>query len=78
MAIQGEVLTMTIAEAVAARDALLDMLGAGILESGHGDKRIKFATFDELRARIDYLNRFISGVTNARPRAGRVRFGGQE
>ena len=46
---------MTTSEAVAARDALLDMLGAGILESGHGDKRIKFATFDELRARSTIL-----------------------
>ena len=67
---------MTVAEATAAREVLLGMLGAGILESGHGDKRIKFASFEELRARIDYLSRIIDGVTNARPRAGAIRFRG--
>lgn len=67
---------MTIAEATAARDVLLGMLGSGILESGHGDKRIKFANFEELRTRIDYLSRIIDGVTNSRPRAGSIRFRG--
>lgn len=67
---------MTIAEATAARDVLLGMLGSGILESGHGDKRIKFANFEELKARIDYLNRIIDGATGGKPRCGAIRFRG--
>lgn len=76
MAIREEVLIMTIADATAARDVLLEMLGSGILESGHGDKRIKFDSFEELKKRIDYLTRIIDGVTSARPRAGSIRFRG--
>lgn len=65
---------MDVVAATAAREVLLRMLGAGVLESGHGDKRIKFATFEELKARIDYLSRLIDGISGAQPKTGTIRF----
>lgn len=67
---------MTIAEAIAARDQLEKVVASGIAESGHGDKRIKFHDPDKIQKEIDKLTAFINGVTNARPRAGAIRFRG--
>lgn len=66
---------MTIAEAIAARQQLQAIVNSGIAESGHGDKRIKFHDPDKLQKKIDELTRFIDGVSAAKPRGGKIRFG---
>ena len=67
---------MTVAEAIAAKANLEAILGSGIAESGHGDKRVKMQSRDDIIKEINRLDVIIKGVNNARPRAGAIRFRG--
>lgn len=56
-------------------DELKEMLAAGVLEEQHGDKRTKFATIEDLKIRINYIERELNGTgTNRRPNGGVIVF----
>jgi len=55
-------------------DRLKAMVDANILESSHGDKKIKFDDMDGLEKRIKYVVHQIAMQNQRKPMAGRVRF----
>ena len=57
-------------------DRLREMLASGILESGHGSERIKFASFEDLRQRIAMITRELETTGSRRSRVGVIRFKG--
>lgn len=55
-------------------DFLKQMLANGVTEESHGDKKVKFATFDDLKARIAVVTRALESASTERPRVGVIRF----
>ncbi|MGD2215137.1 MAG: hypothetical protein PVJ64_00220 [Gemmatimonadales bacterium] len=56
-------------------DKLDEMIASGILESRTADgKRVQFESFDELRARRDWVARALAGSCSTRDRVGYAQF----
>lgn len=55
-------------------DELKELMGSGVVEEQHGDKKTKFATGEDLMFRINYVTREKNGTSNRRPNGGVIVF----